>query len=165
VDEVMLALTDSTRRFVQIWTEEAPTLPGGYLKHLEVCGKRVGFTASAKFASDVYRHQLAGYGARAELAKKQGADWKAMYHALRISAQTVELLTYGKITFPRPEAPHLLRVRRGELSPEAVSEEIEKGLQDVLDAQARSTLQAEPDREFVDGFIVNVYRDIVQGKM
>lgn len=165
VDTVLASMSSATRGFAQIWTEEAPTLPGGKLQHLEVCGKRVGFTASVKFARDVWAHLLSGYGERAEAARTQGADWKAMYHALRIAAQTKELLTYGRITFPRPEAAFLLRVRKGELPVQEVSELIEKGLQEVLAAQASSHLPAEPDRAFVEDFLVKVYGAVVEGEL
>lgn len=165
VEAVFAGMAPNTRGYARVWEEDAPHMPSGKLNHLEVCGKRVGYTASVKFAIDVYSHQLNGYGDRAAAAREQGADWKAMYHALRISFQTQELLTWGRITFPRPEAAYLLSVRKGERSPQEVSEAIEKGLQDVLDAQAKSHLPEEPDRKFVENFLCTKYGAVVEGRI
>lgn len=164
-NEVLAAMSTNTRGFARLWDEEAANLPGGKLQHLEVCGKRVGFTASVKFATEVWSHLLSGYGDRAKMAQQHGADWKAMYHAVRISCQTVELLETGRITFPRPEAARLLGIRKGEFSPREVSEWIEAGLQDVLKAQTHSLLPDEPDHLFVEDFICNVYGQVVEGRI
>ena len=38
-----------------------------------------------------------------------------MSHAVRIGWQAVEYLETGEITFPSPNASHLLRIKQGEL--------------------------------------------------
>ncbi len=142
--------------------EVAPTLPNGFLEHMEVCGKKAGLTSNVKFAYELWSKQLAEYGDRARAAREAGgADWKAMYHALRISAQTVELLSTGQVTFPRPEAPYLLRVRQGQVSVDEVSARIEQGIQEIRDAQARSSLREEADRKVVRELIKSIHHDII----
>jgi hypothetical protein len=154
-------LPESQRRFIRFTEEEAPHLPEGVIRYLEVCGKKAGFTSSVKFAYELYEKTMKGYGDRALRAQAEGADWKAMYHALRIAAQTVEMLETGHITFPRPEREMLLKVRQGMFAVEQVSEMIESGLEDVLRAQAKSSLRAEPDLRHMREFVIDVHRSLV----
>jgi hypothetical protein len=84
-----------------------------------------------------------------------------MYHAVRVSAQTTELLRTGHITFPRPEAPLLLQIRRGELPREQISELLEQGLADVEAAQALSKLPWEADQQWIEAFLMAKHREVV----
>jgi len=159
---LIASLPEKCRDFVRFTTEDAPTLPGGVMEHLEVCGKKAGLQSSVKFAYELFKRQLDAYGDRARAARDSGGtDWKALYHALRISAQTVELLSTGSVTFPRPEAPELLKVRLGQVPVEEVSERIEQGIEDIRKAQLISVLREEPDRKAVRSFIKEVHREII----
>lgn len=132
------------------------------IRHLEVCGRKMPFTATIKNARDVVARLVAEYGQRALQAESnQGVDWKALSHAVRIGRQAIEVLDTGFVTFPRPEAAHLLAVKRGELPYQAVAEEIEALLVEVEAASARSSLPAEPDRDWIDDFVADAYRDAV----
>jgi hypothetical protein len=133
-------LSKDSLSYVKYPEEIAPHLPEGKIKYLEVCGKKAGFTSSVKFALDVFSNILGQYGDRAKTASIDGVDWKAMYHALRISYQTQEMLLTGHMTLPRPEKDLLLKVRKGEFTYEKVSDMIDYGLQQVLDAQIKSSL-------------------------
>jgi hypothetical protein len=154
-------LPEKQRQFIRFTSEEAPHLPAGQIDYLEVCGKKAGFTSSVKFAYELFEKQVRAYGDRAQRAQSEGADWKAMYHALRIAAQTTELLETGNITFPRPEAEFLLKVRKGELPVPMVSELIEQGIENIRAAQERSPLRDEPDLDFMRGVVMGVHFDIV----
>jgi hypothetical protein len=143
--------------YVTFSKEIAPHIPQGFIEYIDVCGKKAGFSASVKFAYEVYKNALGDYGDRARAAKEGGADWKAMYHAVRIAEQTVELLDTGHITFPRPEAPYLLQVRRGERDVVEVSAKIEEGITRILEAQARSTLPEKTDAKAVEELTYKLY--------
>lgn len=150
-------LSNTSLSYVKYPEELAPHLPEGKIKYLEVCGKKAGFTSSVKFATDVFSNILGQYGDRAKAASIDGVDWKAMYHALRISYQTQELLSTGHITLPRPEKDLLLKVRKGEFTYEKVSDMIEYGLQQVLEAQAKSSLPEHANKKFINEFIIEHY--------
>lgn len=152
-------LSERCKEYVCFPREIAPHIPQGYIEYLEVCGKKAGLTASVKFAYEVFRNELSGYGDRAKAAKEGGADWKAMYHAVRIAEQTQELMLTGHITFPRPEAPYLLKIRRGEVRVDEVSRIIEQGIEKIKEAQAKSTLREEADRKWIEQYIYDVYFD------
>lgn len=124
---------------------------------LEVCGKRVGLTAGVKYALNIFENAHKDYGHRARQAAQNGGDFKALYHAYRICEEAKELLLTGYITFPRPEAPLLLQIRQGELPYEQVSEMLERGVQEILDAQKVSNLPESPDTSFMREFTYRHY--------
>lgn len=134
------------------------------IDYLDVCGKKTSFTASIKVAYELFKKTLDGYGERAQAAKLGGADWKAMYHALRIAEQTIELLETGNITFPRPEAPYLLQVRKGERKVEEVSEKVEEGILRIEHSQETSTLPYEPNISFIEDCICSLHKKIINNE-
>jgi hypothetical protein len=40
---------------------------------------------------------------------QEGVDWKALSHAVRVGTQALELLKTGHVTFPLPNAAHVVR--------------------------------------------------------
>ncbi|MDX1470230.1 MAG: nucleotidyltransferase domain-containing protein [Flavobacteriaceae bacterium] len=124
----------------------------------EVIGKKFELGVKVKQVVDRLEKIYDEYGERAKLAKKnQGIDWKALMHAVRVKGQAVELLTTGQFTFPRPDKELLLKIRKGELDYSEVAAIIEDGLIEVQEAQEKSILPAEPDRDFADQLIVDAY--------
>lgn len=82
---------------------------------------------------------------RRKLFEKYGFDTKAAYHSVRLLSQGIELLTAGRLTFPRPEAPLLIQIRKGEKTLDEVMI-ILAALGIELDrAYAASTLPERPD--------------------
>lgn len=128
---------------------------------LDVCGKKIGLNCSVLQATRLYEKMLDEYGTRSREAQSGGADWKALYHAVRICEQTIELLETGRITFPRPNAADLVRIRKGEQAPERVYERIESGIEAIECAQRLSELPDEPDREAINKLIRNIHAEIV----
>jgi len=124
---------------------------------------KVPMTAHAGLAADIFKQQFDKYGERAKMAESnEGVDWKALNHAYRICQEAKELLLTGNITFPRPEAPILLKIRKGELPYQQVAELIVNGLDEINEAQKVTTLRSEPDREWVEDFIFNIYSSLGQ---
>lgn len=146
---------------------EIVMLPGpnktDLMPHLHICGRKVPQTATIKFAKEVYGKILKGYGNRARKAHLAGGiDWKALSHAVRVNHEAMELLTTGKVTFPRPEKDLLLQIKKGELEDKAVYHMVEQGLADLTEIHKNSTLRDEPDREWAEEFIYNIYANIVK---
>lgn len=132
------------------------------MPHIHVAGRKMPFHSTVRQAMEVYGKILGNYGARAHKAHLAGgADFKALSHAVRVNAEGVELLKTGKITFPRPERELLLQIKTCQLPMEQVSEIIEKGLVDLVEAQAVSTLRDAPNQQWADDFIETVYREII----
>ncbi|WP_252181159.1 DNA polymerase beta superfamily protein [Azospirillum sp. B4] len=129
------------------------------LTHLEICGKRVPFTASIRTAREIVQRLVADYGHRAlQAARNDGVDWKGMSHAVRIGREALELFDTGRIVFPLAYAPEILAIKQGERPYDAVATAIETLLADVEAAAARSSLPDEPDAAFIEDLVVRSHR-------
>lgn len=133
------------------------------MPHLHVCGRKVPFMATVKFAKEVYGRILEGYGNRAHKAHLAGGvDWKALSHAVRVNGEALELLRTGFVTFPRPDRELLLQIKKGLMPYEQVAEKIEQGLADLYEAHEISTLRDKPDQEWIDDLVYEVYSEVVR---
>jgi hypothetical protein len=141
---------------------ELPTPRGGFVRHFEVCGKKMPFTSSIKSAREIAQHLVGEYGQRTLQAERnEGIDWKALSHAVRVGREALELFTTGRITFPLPYAAEILEIKLGRLNYERVAETIEQLLIDVEAAASASLLREVPDAEFIDDLVAKSYRSQV----
>jgi len=132
---------------------------------LDIAGKKAIFSASIKSARSIAETVHNEFGERTRAAEaNQGVDWKAMSHAVRIACQAVEFLQTRHVTFPRPEAAHLLAIKLGEVPYQAVGEEIESLLEVVEQAAALSDLPHVPIDGLVDDFLADLHGRIVRGE-
>lgn len=139
---------------------------GKDIKHLDVAGRSYPFTSQVRYIRASLEKRFSEYGARAILAEKnEGIDWKALSHAVRVNSEAQELLATSRIIFPRPDKDLLLDIKLGRMKYTDVADIIEKGLEDLKSAETNSILQAEPNREFAQDYIVKVYGMIVRGEM
>lgn len=130
--------------------------------HIDICSRKCPLTFTIKKAHEIYKSLFDEYGKRALAAEtNQGVDWKALSHAVRVARECVELLDTGHITFPRPECAHLIAIKTGALDYKVVAEEIEMLLPAAEAASARSTLRADPDREWIDYLVTREYKKVV----
>lgn len=144
---------------------DIPLPNGATIRHLDVCGRKLPFTASIKNARDILQRLVDEYGQRALQAEsQQGVDWKALSHAVRVGTQAIELLKTGHITFPLPNAAHVLAIKTGSVPYQEVSAEIEALLEAVESEAEKSLLPVKPDQEWIADFVARVYRkEICQG--
>lgn len=132
------------------------------IPHLECCNRKAPFFTSLKDTRAIYARLLDEYGARALMAERnEGVDWKALSHAVRVGGEALELLATGWITFPLPNAAHVLAIKRGDVPYAAVAEEIEDLLERVEAAQETSVLPAKPNHDLIDEFVMEAYRESV----
>ena len=135
------------------------------IPHIDVCGKLIPFTTTFKHTKRWLQKYFDEYGQRALLAEKnEGVDWKALSHSIRVNSEAYELLTTGFITFPRPDRELLLRVKTGQMDYKDVSVIIEQGLEKLKEAEEKSFLKDEPNKEWADQFICDIYSDIVRNR-
>lgn len=152
-------LTDATEHMDVV---SLPTQQGTLIQHWEVCDRKMPFTASIKDARCIMERVVAEYGHRALAAEmNKGVDWKALSHAVRIARQAIELLDTHKVTFPRPEAKHLLAIKTGQLDYKEVAEEIDELLPQVESASLCSSLPEEPDRDWIEALLLRTHKRIV----
>lgn len=128
------------------------------VRHWEVCNRKMPLTQTIKSAHEVMRRIVEEYGHRARQAESnQGVDWKALSHAVRVGRQAIELLQTGHVTFPRPEAEHLIAIKLGTLAYQDVSAEIEDLLAAVEREAERSTLPESADLEWIEDFVAGIH--------
>jgi len=141
-----------------------PHADGSPATYFDIAGKKAIFSASIKGARALAQSQFDTFGERTRAAEsQQGVDWKAMSHAVRIALQAVEFLNTGRVVFPRPDAGHLMAIKRGDLPYRAVAEEIEALLVEVEAAASRTPLPETADLTPSEDFVATLYRRIVTG--
>jgi hypothetical protein len=145
-----------TSEFITI--EQIALANGSKESCIDICGKKALFNASIKSARLIVQNVIDEYGQRArEAERNDGVDWKALMHAVRVGHQALEFLKDHRITFPRPEAAHLLAIKQGKIHCKQVAEEIEQLLNDVERAAQYSTLPETYDQKIIDDFIEQLY--------
>jgi predicted nucleotidyltransferase len=133
------------------------------VKHLQVCGRKFPLTNTIKVVRNALQHIYDEYGQRAKLAEtSEGVDWKAVSHAVRVNSEGKELLTTGFITFPRPDRQLILDIKLGKLPYKEVADLIESGLRELEELQNTSKLRAEPDYQWADNFLYDIYSGIIK---
>jgi hypothetical protein len=151
-----------TRAGVRIWEDKRGTT--NHITHLiEVCGKSFGDDTAFNLWVGPLEGMLSKYGERAKTAaESDGKDYKAMYHAARITSEAIELLRTGKITFPRPEAPLLLDIRGGKYSTPEIADILDELLRTLNVELEISTLQDKPDREWITDWAAKIQINAIQ---
>lgn len=136
---------------------------GNPLHHLEVANRKIPLDSSVKNGKQLLEKIYAEYGDRSHKAHLNGGvDFKALSHAIRVNAEAKELLSTGYITFPRPEAQLLRNIKLGTVPFDEVSEMVEQGLADMMEAKQNSMLPTKPDLEFASDIVYRTYREIVK---
>ena len=130
--------------------------------YFEFCNRKALLDASIGSARMMAERIVNEYGERALMAERnEGIDWKALSHAVRVGREAIEFLSTHRVTFPRPEAEHLLAIKCGNLPYKDVSREIEEVLEEVEQVARLSTLPESHDGQAIDDFVENLYRMIV----
>jgi predicted nucleotidyltransferase len=118
-------------------------------------GKFVGY-ADAQF--DRLTGKRARKQFRPELLEKYGFDTKAAMHGIRLMYEALDLLRHGAMTFPNPQAEHLIAIRQGRYSLEEIVRQYEKLKQECNRQQERSPLAEQVNGHQVNRLLANVYQ-------
>lgn len=120
----------------------------------QVCGKKLIETAYVEHYLPMLEKFVADYGDRARQAEQNvGIDWKAISHAFRAGFQVKRILTEGGFTFPLPEAPYLLKVKRGEVPYMEAAPALEDLIDGLEDLAEKSSLPEKVDRAKWDDWL------------
>lgn len=140
--------------------------PGGkFIPYMSVNGRQVPATMKCREAAKVYEKPIKEAGRRAVSAMEAGnMDCKALYHAMRIADQGIELFSTGKITFPAKNIPLLMKIRRGEVDLDETLDLFDEKVLALESIGDNSPLSDKPDLEWIDSYVSEVYEGIVRGK-
>lgn len=100
---------------------------------------------------------------RLDLVQKYGYDTKFAAHAVRLGMQGIQLMQTGRLQLPMSEwdAEFVRTIKTGRYRRvEDVLDEISRLARELEEAIQVSELQAAPDREWADEYLVSVYREL-----
>lgn len=133
----------------------------GDVRYVQICEKKYQETQGIEYVLDALVKNYKIYGARAQAAERnEGIDWKALSHAYRVCCQAIELLNTHKITLPLKEYDlNIIRnAKQGKMDYNAFRPLLELKLEDVMIAEAESTLNSESrSEEFCDDLVYHLY--------
>jgi len=83
---------------------------------------------------------------RPALVEEHGYDTKYAMHLIRLYGEARELMEFGRITLPRPDADHLIAIRNGRYTLTELRELAEQLEQEAIRASERSALPERVNR-------------------
>ena len=131
-------------------------------RYLMVSGHLFALNANLNTTKDSINKCLASYGKRAiNAAEDNGADYKALSHALRVAYQAEELLTTGAVTFPlqgeKLDMVRAIKFKQTTLTYDQIVERIETKIRLIEHLLTTTKLPAKPDWAWIDSFILRQY--------
>lgn len=136
----------------------------GNMEMMNVCKRSLQASVSLDYALGVMQGVVDTYGKRAQAAADHdGADFKALSHAVRISLELKDLYQNGNLSFPfdHERAETLKEMKRGEWTVAQIMEQVDGLIEVVEKLAAGSNYPEKVDRKPFDKMILEVYRDIV----
>ena len=134
-------------------------------KYLMVSDHKFPLNANINSTMESVRKCLESYGKRAyNAAQDNGADYKALSHALRVAWQAKELLETGSITFPRDpgelEILKAVKYKTTTMSYDEIVSTIEFAIKELEEhILPATTLPSKPDMEWIQSFILKQYEE------
>lgn len=95
---------------------------------------------------------------RPDLIEKYGYDTKFAMHVIRLLVECEELMRSGVITLPSPKKELLIDIRTGKYTEDWVIREATRLMEECKEAESKSPLPAEIDRNFISRVISEAYR-------
>jgi len=139
--------------------DDERTNPAG-IRELQIAGKWFGETTAVKFVVDVVERSIKRYGARAyDAYESEGTDWKALSHAVRVTKELKELLAFGQVTFPLPDAAEIRAIKMGDKDIRYVQDLLDQDLIEVEILAAQSSLPEAVDITWWDDFLLDVMNE------
>lgn len=85
---------------------------------------------------------------------KDGNDWKALSHAVRVLLEIQELMETGSIKFPLKSKDFLLDIKLGKVKREVIDEYFKEYLSGIMGCMEQNILNWKYDEEFWNQFII-----------
>lgn len=122
-----------------------------------------GFALSEWNKAVNYFDQMRKLGAtRKSHIATYGYSIKNAYHALRLLEECHELLETGSISFPRPNADYLRKVRCGEVEVDEIKDRYQKLDASIPDTLAKSKLQEKIDKAQIDLMYYRIIKSCIK---
>ena len=124
-------------------------------QYLFVCGVYHQFNLSLdKFEARIREKVEKEYTSQRTIDAKDGNDWKALSHAIRVLLEIKELLDTGNIQFPLKDKEFLLNIKQGNVEREFIDNFFNQELSNILERVQKNELGWKYDEEFWNEFIL-----------
>lgn len=124
-------------------------------RYLFVCGVQHQFNLSLKTFTERIEEKIdKEYTSERTKKSKDGNDWKALSHAIRVLVEVQELLETGDIKFPLKNKDFIKDIKLGKVNRENIDKFFNKELENTLDLVQQDVLQWEYDEQFWNEFIL-----------
>lgn len=124
-------------------------------KYLFVCGVQHQFNLDLdKFIKRIEEKINKEYTSQRTIHAKDGNDWKALSHAIRVLLEIKELLDTGNIQFPLKDKKFLLDIKLGKVEREFIDNFFNQELSNILERVQQNELDWKYDEEFWNTFIL-----------
>lgn len=136
----------------------------GGVKMMVVCKRALQESITVKYALEIMNKVVSQYGKRAkQAAEHDGADFKALSHAYRISLELRDLYSGSGLEFPFCGVRvHLLKeMKRGQFTIHEIMNKLDVVLAEVEDLAANSDLPEKVDRKFCDQILLNAHKEVL----
>ena len=138
---------------------EADVAPNG-VRQINVCGKLLQETVSLEYALNVMYGLLRQYGDRAiKAANLQGADYKALSHAIRVGEELVDLVEKGKLVFPSEKAQYLKDVKDGRIDHDSILNKLEELVNKVDTFRIDSKFPEKVNQDVLNNITIKVVEE------
>lgn len=133
------------------------------LRTLELNGRSYTESTELKELHRMLQKFVDQYGDRSKAAAETAIDFKSLSHAVRVYQQAIELLDAGVVSFPRPNAAELLRIKKGEADLEEVrtllqtlDDEVQLKMETSVQRKKTPELQASAEK-WLSGVLLELY--------
>lgn len=129
------------------------------VKHLQVNNLKFPLTATFKHILKGLESKYNQYGSRSKEAhENNGADFKALSHAVRVGFEAKELLTTQNITFPLIQKDFVLDIKKGKYTFAEVEKIIEDLLNELNELKENTNLPELVDETYWNMFVDYFYK-------
>lgn len=130
-------------------------------KYLFVCGVQHQFNLDLdKFIKRIEEKINKEYTSQRTIDAKDGNDWKALSHAIRVLLEVKELLDTGNIQFPLKDKEFLLDIKLGKVEREYIDNFFNQELSNILERVQKNELNWKYDEEFWNEFILQEVKNV-----
>lgn len=153
-------------RLIDVWDK----LPEGEHVHklqtdtdhiYEVCGKKMVASARCQYYVEMMQKFSDRYGGRARLAEvNEGIDWKAISHAFRAAYQVRHILVDGGFSYPMPETPYILAVKRGGINYADAGPALDQLIEEVEALSESSAYPEHVNEVWVNDWLLSVLHNL-----
>ena len=125
-----------------------------------IFGKEFQSSVTLEYFRDRVNQWLDGYGDRVRKQSQSNKDLKSLAHSYRIATELLEVLSTGKITFPRPDKDYLIQIKEDKIPSDRVIDYVDSVIKRVQSKDFVSVIN-DYDEDFVNDGLIK----LIKGKV